>query len=72
MVSSVKGPELLSKFIGASESAVRDIFQKARAARPCLLFFDEFDSLAAKRGHDSTCVDSIFFNFFLHIYFFQC
>jgi peroxin-1 len=52
----VKGPELLSKFIGASESAVRDIFQKARAARPCLLFFDEFDSLAAKRGHDSTCV----------------
>ena len=50
----VKGPELLSKFIGASESAVRDIFHKARAARPCLLFFDEFDSLAAKRGHDST------------------
>lgn len=32
------------------------MFQKARAARPCLLFFDEFESLAARRGHDSTCV----------------
>ncbi|CAG9862927.1 unnamed protein product [Phyllotreta striolata] len=53
---SVKGPELLSKYIGASEQSVRDIFQKAQSARPCILFFDEFDSLAPKRGHDNTGV----------------
>ncbi|XP_028136564.1 uncharacterized protein LOC114331258 [Diabrotica virgifera virgifera] len=53
---SVKGPELLSKYIGASEQAVRDIFQKAQSARPCILFFDEFDSLAPRRGHDNTGV----------------
>ncbi|KAK7867333.1 hypothetical protein R5R35_001109 [Gryllus longicercus] len=53
---SVKGPELLSKYIGASEEAVRTIFQKAQSAKPCVLFFDEFDSLAPRRGHDSTGV----------------
>ncbi|XP_046961396.1 peroxisome biogenesis factor 1 isoform X1 [Vanessa cardui] len=53
---SVKGPELLSKYIGQSEKAVRDIFDKADMQRPCILFFDEFDSLAPKRGHDSTGV----------------
>ncbi|KAK9137426.1 hypothetical protein Sjap_008020 [Stephania japonica] len=53
---SVKGPELLNKYIGASEQAVRDIFKKAAAASPCLLFFDEFDSIAPKRGHDNTGV----------------
>ncbi|KAJ8920838.1 hypothetical protein NQ315_015630 [Exocentrus adspersus] len=53
---SIKGPELLSKYIGASEQAVRDIFQKAQSARPCILFFDEFDSLAPRRGHDNTGV----------------
>ncbi|XP_030644776.1 peroxisomal ATPase PEX1 [Chanos chanos] len=53
---SVKGPELLSKYIGASEMAVRDVFQRAQAAKPCILFFDEFDSLAPRRGHDSTGV----------------
>uniref|UniRef100_H3DHX2 Peroxisomal ATPase PEX1 n=1 Tax=Tetraodon nigroviridis TaxID=99883 RepID=H3DHX2_TETNG len=52
----VKGPELLSKYIGASEQAVRDVFQRAQAAKPCILFFDEFDSLAPRRGHDSTGV----------------
>ena len=46
---SVKGPELLNKYIGASEQAVRDIFERAQAARPCLLFFDEFDAIAPKR-----------------------
>ena len=51
---SVKGPELLSKYIGASEAAVRDVFTRAQAAQPCVLFFDEFDSLAPKRGHDTT------------------
>ncbi|MCI4391985.1 hypothetical protein PGIGA_G00140800 [Pangasianodon gigas] len=53
---SIKGPELLSKYIGASEQAVRDVFQRAQAAKPCILFFDEFDSLAPRRGHDSTGV----------------
>ncbi|CAH2067594.1 unnamed protein product, partial [Iphiclides podalirius] len=53
---SVKGPELLSKYIGQSERAVRDIFDKADMKRPCILFFDEFDSLAPRRGHDSTGV----------------
>ncbi|KIO34777.1 hypothetical protein M407DRAFT_64085, partial [Tulasnella calospora MUT 4182] len=53
---SVKGPELLNKYIGASEKSVRDIFERATAAKPCVLFFDEFDSIAPKRGHDSTGV----------------
>ncbi|XP_031505213.1 peroxisome biogenesis protein 1 isoform X2 [Nymphaea colorata] len=53
---SVKGPELLNKYIGASEQAVRDIFSKASISAPCLLFFDEFDSIAPKRGHDNTGV----------------
>lgn len=52
----VKGPELLSKYIGASEQSVRDLFARAQTAAPCLLFFDEFDSLAPRRGHDSTGV----------------
>ncbi|XP_010710876.1 peroxisome biogenesis factor 1 isoform X7 [Meleagris gallopavo] len=53
---SVKGPELLSKYIGASEQAVRDIFNRAQAAKPCIVFFDEFDSIAPRRGHDNTGV----------------
>ncbi|KAA0710479.1 Peroxisome biogenesis factor 1 [Triplophysa tibetana] len=53
---TIKGPELLSKYIGASEQAVRDVFQRAQAAKPCILFFDEFDSLAPRRGHDNTGV----------------
>lgn len=62
---SVKGPELLNKYIGASEQAVRDIFTKAAAAAPCLLFFDEFDSIAPKRGHDNTGVTDRVVNQFL-------
>ena len=53
---SVKGPELLDKFIGASEAAVRSVFARASLASPCLIFFDEFESLAPKRGNDSTGV----------------
>ncbi|XP_028966567.1 peroxisome biogenesis factor 1 [Galendromus occidentalis] len=53
---SVKGPELLSKYVGASEMAVRDLFQRAKSAAPCVIFFDEFDSMAPRRGHDSTGV----------------
>ncbi|XP_024017711.1 peroxisome biogenesis protein 6, partial [Morus notabilis] len=47
---SVKGPELINMYIGESEKNVRDIFQKARTARPCVIFFDELDSLAPARG----------------------
>uniref|UniRef100_A0A7S0G2P7 Peroxisomal ATPase PEX1 n=1 Tax=Rhodosorus marinus TaxID=101924 RepID=A0A7S0G2P7_9RHOD len=53
---SVKGPELLNKYIGSSEAAVRDAFTRASAARPCILFFDEFESVAPKRGGDTTGV----------------
>ena len=53
---SVKGPEILNKYIGASEKSVRDLFDRAESAKPCILFFDEFDSIAPKRGHDSTGV----------------
>ncbi|KFP01096.1 Peroxisome biogenesis factor 1, partial [Calypte anna] len=53
---SIKGPELLSKYIGASEQAVRDMFSRAQAAKPCIIFFDEFDSIAPRRGHDNTGV----------------
>ncbi|KAJ3508041.1 hypothetical protein NLJ89_g5972 [Agrocybe chaxingu] len=53
---SVKGPEILNKYIGASEKSVRDLFERASAAKPCILFFDEFDAIAPKRGHDSTGV----------------
>jgi transitional endoplasmic reticulum ATPase len=47
---SVKGPELMSKYIGESERGVREVFRKARQASPCILFFDEFDSLVPERG----------------------
>ena len=46
----VKGPELLSKWVGESEKAVREVFKKARQTSPCIVFFDEIDSLAPKRG----------------------
>ena len=46
---SIKGPEVLNKYIGASEKAIRDLFERARGAKPCVLFFDEFDSIAPKR-----------------------
>jgi len=47
---SVKGPELLSKWVGESEKGVREIFRKARQAAPCVVFFDEIDAVAPKRG----------------------
>jgi transitional endoplasmic reticulum ATPase len=47
---SVKGPELVSKCVGESEKGIRDIFKKARQASPCVIFFDEIDSIAAVRG----------------------
>merc|ERR1719408_1020465 len=48
---SVKGPELLTMYFGESEANVRDTFAKARAAAPCVLFFDELDSIAQQRGN---------------------
>lgn len=47
---SVKGPEIISKYVGESEHAVREIFKKARMAAPCILFLDEIDSLVPTRG----------------------
>ena len=44
------------RYIGASEAKVRELFERAQAARPCLVFFDEFESLAPRRGQDSTGV----------------
>jgi SpoVK/Ycf46/Vps4 family AAA+-type ATPase len=53
---SVAGPQLLNKYIGASEAAVRDLFLKASSAKPCIVFFDEFDAIAPRRGNDNTGV----------------
>merc|ERR1712139_553836 len=53
---TVKGPELLSKYIGASEAGVRGVFERAAAAAPSVIFFDEIEALAPKRGGDSTGV----------------
>ncbi|KAL7493981.1 hypothetical protein ACHAWT_002786 [Skeletonema menzelii] len=50
---SVKGPELLNAYFGGSEANVRDLFDKARSASPCILFFDEMDSIARARGSGS-------------------
>ncbi|TMW61145.1 hypothetical protein Poli38472_013608 [Pythium oligandrum] len=50
---SVKGPELLNMYIGESEKNVRQVFARARSCRPCVLFFDELDSLAPMRGRGS-------------------
>jgi transitional endoplasmic reticulum ATPase len=47
---SVKGPELISKWIGESERGIREIFRRARQASPCIIFFDEVDSIAPIRG----------------------
>jgi transitional endoplasmic reticulum ATPase len=49
----VKGPELLSKWVGESEKAVREVFKKARQVSPCIIFFDEIDALAPRRGMGS-------------------
>lgn len=49
---SVKGPELLDKYVGESERAVRQVFERARASNPCIVFFDELDSLCPRRGAD--------------------
>ena len=47
---SIRGPELLSKWVGESERGVREVFRRARQASPCIIFFDEIDALAPLRG----------------------
>ena len=47
---SIKGPELLSKWVGESEKGVRETFRRAKQAAPCIIFFDEIDSIAPQRG----------------------
>src|SRR5579883_1950273 len=47
---SIKGPELLSKWVGESEKGIREVFRRAKQAAPCLVFFDEIDALAPRRG----------------------
>jgi transitional endoplasmic reticulum ATPase len=47
---SIKGPELISKWVGESEKGVREVFRKARGAAPCIIFFDEIDAIAPTRG----------------------
>ncbi len=51
---SIKGPELLSKYVGESEKAVRELFRKAKMAAPCIIFIDEIDSIAYTRSGDSS------------------
>ena len=51
---SVKGPELLNKYLGESESAVRSVFRRARESAPCIIFFDEIDALCPRRSDDSS------------------
>lgn len=52
----VKGPEILSKYVGESESAIRTIFSRARKCSPCVLFFDEIDALTTQRGKEGAWV----------------
>ena len=50
---SVKGPEVISKWVGESEKGIREVFRKARQASPCIIFFDEIDSLVPMRGSEA-------------------
>jgi transitional endoplasmic reticulum ATPase len=50
---SIKGPELLSKWVGESEKGIREVFRRAKQAAPCIVFFDELDALAPRRGQSA-------------------
>lgn len=54
---SIRGPELLNKYVGESERAVRQVFSRARASAPCVIFFDELDALVPKRDDALVCLD---------------
>lgn len=56
---AVKGPEIFNKYVGESERAIREIFRKARAAAPSIIFFDEIDALSAARGHGEAGGDRV-------------
>jgi transitional endoplasmic reticulum ATPase len=56
---SVKGPELLSKYVGESERGVRELFARARQAAPCIVFLDEVDALVPRRGLESPVTDRV-------------
>ncbi|BCU67231.1 ATPase AAA [Sulfolobales archaeon HS-7] len=51
---AIRGPEIMSKWVGESEKAVRQVFERARQASPAIVFFDEIDSIAATRGYDTS------------------
>lgn len=53
---SIKGPELLNKYVGESEKAVRQVFARARASSPCVIFFDELDALVPRRDDTLVCI----------------
>ena len=61
----VRGPEILNKYVGASERGVRDLFSKARNIKPCVIVFDEIDSLVPKRGSSHAGVTDRIVNQFL-------
>lgn len=61
----VRGPEILDKYVGSSERAVRDLFSRARDLRPCVIFLDEIDSLVPKRGSNQSGVTDRIVNQFL-------
>ncbi|ELP92133.1 atpase AAA family protein, partial [Entamoeba invadens IP1] len=56
---AVKGPQLLNKYVGEAERAVRQLFERAKNSAPCVIFFDELDALAPKRSEDSSGVSRI-------------
>lgn len=66
---SVKGPELMSKYVGESERGVREIFRKAKQAAPCIMFFDEIDAIAPVRGGggDSFTTERVISQFLVEI-----
>jgi len=65
---SVKGPELLNKYVGESERAVREVFRRARSSAPCIIFFDEVDALCPKRtGQDNKVADRIVNQFLVEL-----
>lgn len=61
----VRGPEILDKYVGASERGVRDLFSRARNIKPSVIFFDEIDSLVPKRGSNQSGVTDRIVNQFL-------
>ncbi|KAJ0261927.1 AAA ATPase [Hirschfeldia incana] len=61
----IKGPELLNKYLGESERAIRTLFQRARTSAPCVIFFDEVDALTGRRGREGDLVVGGLLNQFL-------